>query len=54
MQSLVLYAPPLDNLASKQMKRILAFDKAHFMNPYIELNSKLRWQATSDFHKDFY
>ena len=41
-------------LKLEKIHRILEFDESPWMKPYIDLNTKKRQQATSDFDKDFF
>jgi hypothetical protein len=41
-------------LKLEKIHRILEFDESPWMEPYIDLNTKMRQQAISDFEEDFF
>lgn len=41
-------------LVVKKVHRVISFEQADYMRPYIELNAQLRNSATNKFEKDFY
>lgn len=42
------------NLVLKKVHRVLQFEQSTWLKPYIELNTKYRMNATTQFEKDFY
>ena len=41
-------------LILKNVNRVIAFDQDNYMKKYIDLNTKLRTESTTDFEKDFF
>ena len=40
-------------LILKKVHRVIQFDQKDWLNPYIDINTKLRKEAKNDFEKDF-
>ena len=40
-------------LILKKVHRVIQFDQKDWLNPYIDMNTKLRKEAKNDFEKDF-